>query len=130
MSRKFSGVYAPYIEQYIDVRRELGFKCELEEDIFFLFDRFTIERGETNVGITKELADNWNIKPPNESDSYRYRRALTIRQLASFLCQIGIRSYIPQLPTFKSTFTPYIFSKTEINALFKAVDELRGKKKA
>jgi site-specific recombinase XerD len=50
-------------------------------------------------------------------------------QLSSFLCKIGIRSYIPRLPKHKSTFTPYIFSKVEIKAIFNASDKLAAQRK-
>lgn len=130
MSKQFRGIYASYIEQYIAFKRGLGFKYNTEETIYSNFDRFTIERGETIVGITKDLADRWNRKNPNESDSYRYHRAVCLNQLSSFLCKTGIRSYIPQLPPCKRSFTPYIFSQDEITAIFKACDnKVRTKKK-
>ena len=73
-------------------------------------DRFTMERNETAVGITKELADAWCRKRDNESNSYHYKRCFILQSLSSFLCKKGIRSYIPQLPPVKNTFIPYIFS--------------------
>lgn len=75
------------------------------------------------------MADGWNQRKPNESDSYRYHRAVCLNQLSSFLCKTGIHSYIPQLPPCKSSFTPHIFSQDEITAIFKACDELRAQKK-
>lgn len=129
MNKQFQGIYAPFIEQYIAFKRGLGFKYHTEEVIFSIFDRFTLQKKETTVGITKDLADNWNRKRPNESDSYRYHRAVCLNQLASFLCEIGKSSYISQLPPCKTSFTPYIFSKDQIAAIFKACDDIRAKKK-
>lgn len=128
MNRYFLGIYASFIEQFIDFKRQMGFKYDTEEIIYSIFDRFTIERGETIVGITKDLADAWKGLKPNESDSYRFHRMLCLNQLASFLSRIGIRSYISQLPRIKSTFTPYIFSTHELSAIFKACDEVSTKK--
>jgi hypothetical protein len=34
-----------------------------------------------------------------------------------------------QLPTIKNTFTPYIFSRKQVAALFEASDTVTGKKK-
>ena len=108
----------------------MGFKYETEEWIFYFFDRFTIERGETRVGITKSLADDWIRCKPNESDSYRYHRAVCLKQLSSFLCKTGIHSYIPQLPpSCNNTFIPHIFSQDEITAIFKACDEVKTQKR-
>jgi integrase/recombinase XerD len=127
--RTFWGIYAPYIKELIDFKRGLGFKYETEEFIYAIFDRFTMERGEKEVGISKELAEKWCERKNNESDSYRFHRCVCICQLSSYLCKIGIRSYIPGMPKCKSTFTPYIFSNVEIAAIFNASDKLRAQRK-
>jgi integrase len=118
------GIYALYIRQFIDLKRSLGFKYITEETIYSIIDRFTTEMGETKVGISKELAEKWCERKNNESDSYRFHRCLCLSQLSSYLCKIGISSYIPRLPRIKSSFTPYIFSKDEIAAIFNASDKL------
>lgn len=128
--KHFTGIYAPYIKDFIALKRGLGFKYDSESTIYSIFDRFTVHRGVKVVGITRELADDWCRKNKNESDSYRKHRVICLCQLSSYLCQIGIRSYIPQIPVFRSTFTPYIFSKNEVMALFNAADQLRAKRKS
>ena len=125
MSKKQAwGIYAPYIREFINMKKSFGFKYVRQERILLHFDRFTTERGETEVGISKELADKWGEQRDNESDGYRYYRCVCISQLSSYLCRIGIRSYIPRLPPFKITFTPYIYSKKEMTAIFNAADAL------
>lgn len=126
---QFWGIYAPYIIQFIDSKRSLGFKYSTEETIYSIFDRFTMKMGETKVGISKELAEKWCMQRNNESSSYWYHRCMCISQLSSHLSKIGIRSYIPRLPQQKSSFTPYIFSKNEVAALFNASDRLRVQRK-
>lgn len=127
--KQFNGIYAPYIKGFIALKRGLGFKYNTEETIYSIFDRFTIRKGEKTVGITRELAYEWCRKNANESDSYRKHRAICLSQLSSYLCQIGIRSYIPLIPVCRQTFTPYIFSKKEMITLFDAADQLRAKRK-
>jgi len=128
-SKQFWGVYAPFITQFIEIKRSLGFKYATEETIYTIFDRFTIELGETRVGISKELSEKWCKRRNNESSSYRFHRCLCLSQLSSHLCQIGIRSYIPQLPRQQSSFAPYIFSQEEMSAIFSAVDGLTAQRK-
>lgn len=124
MSR-FQGIYATLLEQYVDFKKSLGYRFENAESTYCLFDRFTIKNGETEIGITKELADKWAVKRPNESDSTCYRRVMYLIQFASFLNDSGYKSYIPRLPkAYKSTFTPYIFSHKEIEDIFTASDRL------
>lgn len=120
MHDQFKGVYAPYIKQYIDFKRSLGFKYRTEATIFTYFDQFTIKRAEKSIGITRDLAEAWSKLNPNESSSYKYHRCVCLNQLASYLCKIGLPSYVLPLPHNKNTFTPHIFSRAQITALFKA----------
>lgn len=126
--KRYQGVYAPFIEQYIVFKKNLGYKFVDAEYTYAIFDRFSIEQELTNIGITKEVADKWALKRLNESDSTRYRRIMYLIQLANFLNEAGYPSYIPKLPgTYKSTFTPYIFSQKQLQSIFKACDTLESK---
>jgi integrase/recombinase XerD len=126
MHNNFYGVYASYIEELVELKRSLGFKYISGEFVLTVFDKFSIERNETSVGITKELSDAWCHKRNNESDSYHYKRCFILHSLSSFLCKKGIRSYIPQLPPVKNTFVPYIFSKKQIEEIFLVCDNLQS----
>jgi len=129
MSNQLQGVYAPYIKEYIDFKRSLGFKYKTEMTLFGLFDQFTMKRAEKLVGITRDLAEAWRELNPNESSSYKYHRCVCLNQLASYLCKVGIPSYLMQLPPNKNVFAPYIFSKAEVDRIFSACDTLVSKKK-
>ena len=129
MRNQLHGIYAHYIQEYIDFKRGLGFKYKTEATIFALFDRFTVKRIEKKVGITQDLAEAWSGLNPNESSSYKYHRCVCLNQLASYLCKIGIPSYVLQLPPNKSVFTPYVFSKDEVHRVFAACDGIVGKKR-
>jgi len=124
MSR-YQGIYATLLEQYVDFKKSLGYRFENAETTYCLFDRFTIQNGENEIGITKELADRWAVKRLNESDSTCYKRAMYLIHFASFLNDSGYNSYIPRLPrAYKSTFTPYIFSQKEMEDIFAASNRL------
>jgi integrase len=128
MRRYFTGIYAPYIEQYLAYKRQLGFKQGTEETILAIFDRFTIERGESRLGITPDLSKAWMQAAINLSSSYNFHRALLINQLATFLNEQGIHSYVMRLPMCKTDFTPHIYSQDELRRLFDAADNFRAKK--
>jgi integrase/recombinase XerD len=126
MNKDFYGIYASYMRELVELKRNLGFKYISGEFVLSVLDKFSIERNETTVGISKELSDAWCRKRNNESDSYHYKRCFILHSLSSFLCKKGIRSYIPQLPPVKNTFIPYIFSKKEIEIIFSACDNLQS----
>ena len=129
MHNQLKGIYAPYIKEFIDFKRSIGFKYNTEKTILIGFDRFTIERAERTLGITKELAESWKQYKPNESGSYKVHRCICLNQFASYLTKVGISSHMLQLPRNKSTFTPHIFSREQMAAIFSACDALRVKKK-
>lgn len=129
MHNQFKGIYASYIREFIDLKRTLGFKYDTEERILFGFDQFTIVRGEKILGISSELAEAWKQYKPNESSSYKVHRCICLNQFASYLCKVGIRSYMLQLPRNKTSFIPHIFSRHQMAEIFKACDALRIKKK-
>lgn len=117
------GIYAPYIYEYLQFKRDLGYKLRDIEYTFGQFDQLTLKTNETVVGITRELADRWAEKRPNETLSTRYGRVSQIALLSKFLGNLGITSYVPELPKNKRSFVPYIFSKNEVVNLLSASDQ-------
>jgi integrase/recombinase XerD len=60
-----------------------------------------------------------------------YSKVKVVKQLAEYLLDQGIKTYVPQLPKYRrGTFIPYIYSYEEINAIFRACDSLRMKCKS
>lgn len=121
---EFCGVNAFLIEQYIEFKRSMGYAFD-NAYTFKMFDDFTIENGATSIGLTKKMAIKWMEKRQNESDVTRYKRVNTIVNFSIYLNQLGYQSHIPrQLKIYKSTFTPHIFSKEELNLFFDACDTI------
>lgn len=126
MHNGYNSIYGLHIKQFLELKRTLGFKFGSGAFYLSKIDLFAQERSETSLGITKEFADQWCQKRANEKENSRYSRIGFLVQLSSYMRDLGIPSYIPKLPPFpQSTFIPYIYSKTEIDALFIACDELR-----
>ena len=127
-SRIFKGVNAVYLEQYVQLKRGLGYKYASQKTILLMFDRFTTEHDIKTVGISREIAYEWSIRRPNETESSRYNRIRNIAGFSSFLNDLGIRSFIPRIPRKTHTFIPYIFSKAEMARFLTACDALRLEK--
>lgn len=125
MDRFYYSIYGPFIEKFIGLKRSLGYKYTSGTVQLIGFDKLAADRDESEVGISKELAVQWGTKKANESDSGRYIRIEVVRQFSLFLCQLGYPSYVPKLPSFNSTYTPYVFSKEQIQNMFIACDQLK-----
>ena len=127
MNKLHYSVYALHITQFIELKEKLGFKYVTGRYILSQIDMLAAQREETASGFTREFVEKWSERRPNESNRYRYDRIRYLTQLSSYLCDLGILSYVPRLPPFpQSTFVPYIYSQAEIRVLFNACDELRA----
>jgi integrase len=124
MSRNYYSVYGPFIAQFIALKNSLGYHYKDAGTALSLLDKLAFQKQLATVAITKELADEYALKRPNESEKTRYNRMQLFSQFARFLSDLGLSSYIPQLPRFTSTFVPYIFSQAQMQAIFTVCDGL------
>jgi integrase/recombinase XerD len=116
--------YGPLFEEYLALKRSLGYKYGDVEYAFRKFDRFVIKEKDASIGLSKELCDKWGVKEPNEAGKSWYNRIQIIRGFSSYLHALNYTSFLPKLPRVKSTYTPYIYTKEQITALFEQCDKL------
>lgn len=125
MSR-FIGVYAKFLENYLEYKKNLGYKIKSIESSLYTFDQFTLKEEIAEIGISKTLADKYYPKRLNESDSTRYRRIMHLIHFATYMNDLGYNSFVPKLPNeYKSTFIPYIFTKAEMIKIFNTCDSFK-----
>lgn len=124
MIRVYYSLYGPYIVKFIELKNSLGYKYKDAGWSLSLLDKIAQKNDVNSVAITKELADEYGLKRPNETDKSRYNRIQILRQFAQFLCDLGIGSHIPILPRYGGGFTPYIFSHEQMLAIFRVCDGL------
>jgi len=97
----YYSIYKPLIEEFVALKRHLGYKYMTIEYAFMQFDQLVYEREETAIGISRELCDEWCIRRPNESDKTWYNRIQAMRQFGTYLNKLNYRSYLPVLPKIK-----------------------------
>lgn len=120
-----TGIYANLIEQFLAHKRSLGHKMESHEHQLHMFDRLTVERRESEIGLTPELVTAWCDLHPGESENSRYVRVGVCRSFALFLQHMGYDAYVPKRPRYRSSFTPYIFTNAEMNEIFHECDKIQ-----
>ena len=57
MSKHFYSIYGPSINQFLLLKRSLGFKYQAGEYELGKLDKIALDRDESSIGITKEFAD-------------------------------------------------------------------------
>jgi integrase len=127
-SKSFWSVFAPHIIDFIGLKRSLGYKYKEEERILYTFDQFILDQGYKSLGLTKEISDKWANRCHSETELTIYSKVKVVKQLAEYLRDQGIKTYVPQLPKYPGwTFIPHIYSYEEIDAIFHACDSLKMK---
>jgi integrase len=119
------------LEDYLRIRRSLGFKLEIDGKMLEQFIVFLERAGATRV--TTELALDW-AKLPLNAHPYHWRKRLgMVRLFARYLATIEPQTEIPSkdlLPASRRRLAPYIYSPAEIAALMSAARTLRPPSRA
>ena len=115
------------LDEYLSVRRVLGFKLRDEGTALPKFLHFMEKKGASY--ITPDLALQWAIQPQNVLPSHWARRLTMVRIFAQFRSAKDRRTEIPPqglLPYRYHRKTPYIYDDEEISRLLKAASHLQS----
>ena len=127
---EFSSIFGERISNFLDYRTARGYKRETYLRHFIKFDRWCIEKHPTQMVLSREFVLDW-INDVTISGYNTAQRVASMRQFARYLCAVGEDAYIlPEKYTpLKSRAVAYLFTDTELTALFKAIDQLPPTKK-
>lgn len=119
----FTGPFAQLLEDFIDLKRSIGFKYIKEANYLKQFGDFSVLRGLTDPFLTKELAEAWCARRPYENGRRDpQQRTTSLRQFALYLISIGHKAYIPVNQDYirhrKSEFSVYVFTHKEMEIIF------------
>lgn len=116
------------VEQYLALRRALGFK--LRPETWWLPDFVSFLDRHGSSRITTALALRWARQPSDADPNWWARRLGAVRQFAKHHQAFDPRTEIPApdlLPHHSCRTTPHIYEEAEILALMDATAMLRGR---
>jgi site-specific recombinase XerD len=115
-----------HLNDYLAIRRGLGFKLTNEQRMLTRFVAFMDQAGAPT--ITAELALRWATTPTGVGYAYLSQHIRAVRAFARYLHGIDPATEVPPLqllPARKHRPTPHIYSQAEIGALMAAARTLR-----
>jgi len=118
-------------EEYLQVRRALGYKLRQPGRLLVQFVEFLEERGASH--ITTELALAWARQPASGSQIWWHQRLVVVRGFARHLVALDPRTEVPAsdlLPARPHRAVPYLYSDAEIAWLIQAARALAPPLKA
>jgi integrase/recombinase XerD len=117
---------AEHAQNYLQVRRALGFKLVGEGRLLAEFVAFADAAGQRTVTTSSAL--EWARRPTSGSPNYLSRRLRAVRGFARYLKALDPACEVPPLellPANKYRPAPYLYSEEEILALMAAARRLR-----
>lgn len=116
------------VEEYIRMRRALGFKLQHVDKLLFDFVSFIKKEGA--FYITAELALRWAKQPQKAQPAWWSQRLCYVRGFTQYWSAIDTRTEIPPsdlLPYKYKRRSPYIYTNEEISKLLDAAKNLLPK---
>ena len=114
------------VEDYITLRRQLGFKLSHPERYLRSFASFMEAR--RIPFITTEAALQWALQPQDAHPSYLTQRLGAVRRFARHHCAADPRTQIPPSDLLRCRSRrarPYLYSEQDIERLLRATEGLR-----
>jgi integrase len=113
-------------EEYLAMRRALGFKLEIWGPRLMSFVRFCEDREAATV--TTDLAVEWATSTASDHEAYQARRLDVVRIFARHLQALDPAAEVPPedvLDRRQCRVQPYLYSPQEVTALMAAARTLR-----
>lgn len=113
-----------HLDDYLKMRRQLGFKLRDAEGLLRQFVRFAKKHGVST--ITTKLALRW-AAPSKMSPARSAARLGTVRQFAEYMCAIDPRTEVPAqklLPYHYRRRTPHFYGADEKRRLIEAARQI------
>ena len=123
----FTGPFKDYCSQYVSYKRGMGFNFG-ESSLYLLrhMDNYFKQYNYSTPVLTKRMVEDFVSHRNMESVKTQHMRMSLIRQFAIFMNRIGFDFYVypDELIPIAKTFTPYIFTRDEIERIMNVVDHL------
>jgi site-specific recombinase XerD len=124
----FRSPVARYITSFLRERCITGIKDGKREMFYTLgqLDGYLVDIKQSTAHITKGIWEGWLSSFGDLKESSLYRKYRIAIRFATYLCTMGVDSYIPRAPKLCfNDFVPHIFSHEEMADIFSACDRLQ-----
>jgi len=116
-----------HLEDYLRLRRALGFKLEREGQLLAQLIAYLETAGAATV--TSELAIAWAREPANAGPNHWAKRLGIVRKFAAYLHTIDPAAEVPPpgvFPARRRRPTPYLWPQSDISRLLEGARTLRS----
>lgn len=119
---EYQSCLSPYIKGLLQMKRDCGYTYNAEAYVLFRLDKYCTDAGLETPELTKSFLEPWMQCAGSEKASSRNHRVYCYRQLAIYMCALGLSAYIPVDFISEPETIPYILSSEDIIDFFDKVD--------
>jgi integrase len=117
----FTSIIAQEIEDYLAMRAASGIGTSRARHHLMSLDSYCVRAGLGAKELPRELVEQWSDAAGGSAHARRSRLS-AVRGLAAYLNALGVSAHVPRLPKCGSSYTPYLFTEDEADALFASID--------
>lgn len=125
---KFNSCMAPFMEEFIRLKKEAGIDIRNSHWILKEIDNFYIKNNIQSIIISRNMITEWRKTRLNDGDGTLHLKYSVWAQLARFMSRNGFDCYIPQLPKYsgykKTDFEVHVFTHAEMESIFSQGDKI------
>ena len=121
----FHSSLGPFMEQFIQERRAIGYRYVTGAYLLGRFDRFLADEAPQDETLSRAATRKWLARRPHESGGSQQNRVGVVRQFAKFLCGQGQPAYVPERALAAKRdggFSPRILTHAEVGRVLEAAD--------
>lgn len=121
----YEGPFGKYIQDFVQLKKAIGYKYDTEARHLKRFDEFTIDKYPLANRLSKEIVLDWGKKRSYEAQANQCSRASIIRQFGKYMDSLGLDAYIiPKgyYPT-EEQYIPHIYTQGELERFFAETDK-------
>ena len=127
---KLQSLLAVQIQNFINLRRLSGTDYQSQAQLLGYLDHFLVEEQMSEPRITREIMEHYLENLSHLAPRTRYNRFCVVKQLCEYLARNDPLGYVPDplrvIPS-RGAHQPYIYSKSELQALMAAASRLPPK---
>lgn len=125
----YKSVLAPYMDQLMEMERAAGAVNTHLHGILKDFDDFACAYGLKDTSVSESFITGWLKTRINESERTVYNKVSVWRKLLTLMNRRGCKCYVPRaMRRPHSTFTPYVFTESELSSIWTEIDRQRAHK--
>ncbi|MGC6175108.1 tyrosine-type recombinase/integrase [Lacrimispora sp. 38-1] len=123
----FMGPFKKEMEDFISLKRAVGYKYNTEPGILKRFDTYLVMNYPSTGILTKEAITGWCAKTMHETPANHCSRSSVVRQFAKYLDSISVQVWILPNNYYPSgqQYVPHIYTPDELRRFFTETDKCR-----